>query len=127
MPRTRQYGKSLTLKDMRAFFRSLLLQSFSRYGLHYLRLLATTLVQNPGQFPMAVNLAIKGYHFFKMTDDILRAERISAFMKSSLVRLEERYEQTFRNAGNVHPAVIERLAEREKNRSAGYTEGSTRN
>ena len=121
LPRARQYGISLTSKDIKAFFRSLLRQSFSRYGLRYLKLLATTLARNPGQFPMAVNLAIKGYHFFKITDDILRAERVSEFMKSSLVRLEERYEQTFSAAGSVHPAVIERLAERTKKGSGECT------
>jgi len=116
LPRARRYGISLTAKEMGAFFRSLFKQSFSRYGLRYLKLLATTLVRNPGQFPMAVNLAIKGYHFFKITDDILMAERVSEFMKSSLVHLEERYEKTFSAAGSVHPTVIERLAERAKNR-----------
>jgi transglutaminase-like putative cysteine protease len=116
MPRTRPYGRTLERKDIQAFFRSIALQSLSRYGLRYLKLLGTTMVTNPGQFPLAVNLAIKGYHFFKITNDILRAERVAAFMKASLVRLEERYERAFAASEYIHPAVIERLAERAKKR-----------
>jgi radical SAM superfamily enzyme YgiQ (UPF0313 family) len=116
MPRSRPYGRALGARDMVAFFRSITVQSFSRYGLRYLKLLGTTIVTNPGQFALAVNLAIKGYHFFKITEDILRAERVSEFMKATLARLEERYEKAFRSAEYVHPAVIERLAERAKRR-----------
>src|SRR4030067_226302 len=59
---------------------------------------------------MIVNLAVKGYHFFKMTDDILRAEMVSAYMNSSLERLEKKYETQFRKARSVHPRAVERLA-----------------
>jgi radical SAM superfamily enzyme YgiQ (UPF0313 family) len=110
MPRNRQNGKTLHASDIRAFLKSLVKQTFSRYGLHYLKLLALTLMYNHTKFPQAVNLAVKGYHFFKMTDDILRAEQVSAYMKSSLERLEEKYEIQFRKARSVHQMAVERLA-----------------
>ncbi|OHD66765.1 MAG: hypothetical protein A2176_11090 [Spirochaetes bacterium RBG_13_51_14] len=114
MPRVRPYGRPIESKDIRAFFRSLSRQLFSRYGLHYLGFLASTLVYNPKNIALAVNLAVKGHHFFKMTDDIIRAERISAYMKSSLQRLEEQYELKFSTKDRLHPAAIEQLAERAK-------------
>jgi radical SAM superfamily enzyme YgiQ (UPF0313 family) len=110
MPRNRRYGRSLNASDLRAFLKSLVKQTFSRYGLYYLKLLALTLVYNRRKFPMIVNLAVKGYHFFKMTDDILRAEMVSAYMNSSLERLEKKYETQFRKARSVHPMAVERLA-----------------
>ena len=116
MPRNHRISMTFKLSYARAFIRSLTLQTFSRYGLRYLKLLATTLVRNPGRFPLAVNLAVKGHHFFKITDNILRAERVTAFMTATLARLEKRYEQSFAAAGHLHPAVIERLAERAKKR-----------
>jgi radical SAM superfamily enzyme YgiQ (UPF0313 family) len=116
MPRSHRHSMSFKMSYLRAFLRSIVTQALSRYGLRYLKLLATTIVRNPGRFSLAVNLAIKGHHFFKITDDILRAERVSEFMQSTLTSLEERYEKAFGSAGHVHPAVIERLADRAKNR-----------
>ncbi len=101
---------SISSRQMKAFFLSLVKQTFSRYGLDYLRLLAWTLMNNPRQFPMAVNLSVKGYHFFKMTGDILKAEQISAYMKKSLEQLEEEFEMKFNNPERVHPVAIRLLA-----------------
>ncbi len=68
----RQYkGRRFQKSHLRAFFKSLLLQSFSRYGLIYIRFLLKTLMINWRNFPLAINLAIKGYHFFKLTDQTL--------------------------------------------------------
>ncbi len=103
---------SISARQARAFFLSLLRQTFSRYGLDYLRLLASALIYNPRQFPMAVNLAVKGYHFFKMTSDILRAEQVSAIMKTSLERLEKEFERKFNDPERIKPAAIRQLAER---------------
>jgi radical SAM superfamily enzyme YgiQ (UPF0313 family) len=115
LPNTGFVSRPITGKDIKALFKSLVLQTFSRYGLHYLRLLAWTLLNNPRNFVPAVVLAVKGYHFFKMTDDILHAERISAYMKSSLERLEEQYKIKFNSEDKPHPAAIMRLAVRSKN------------
>jgi radical SAM superfamily enzyme YgiQ (UPF0313 family) len=103
---------SISSRQAKAFFLSLLKQTFSRYGLYYLRLLASALIYNPRQFPMAVNLAVKGYHFFKMTGDIVKAEQISAYMKTSLEQLEEECELKFNDPERIQPAAIRRLAER---------------
>jgi hypothetical protein len=110
MPRDQRYGRPLHAGDIKAFLKSLAKQTFSPYGLHYLKLLVLTLLYNAKKFPVAVNLAVKGYHFFKMTDDILRAEQVSAYMKSSLERLEKQYEIEFGDARSVRPTAVRRLA-----------------
>ncbi|MBN2159066.1 MAG: B12-binding domain-containing radical SAM protein [Spirochaetes bacterium] len=112
MPGTNVIDSSISGSDIRAFLRSLGLQIFSRYGFYYLKLLGSALLHNPKKFSLAVNLAIKGYHFFKMTDDILTAERVSAYMKSSLKHLEEEYEAKFGSEGKIAFTPVERPARR---------------
>jgi len=62
---------TLKLYQVRAFLLSLLLQTFSRYGLTYLRYLARVLVTTPRHITEAVTMAVKGHHFFAMTEAIV--------------------------------------------------------
>jgi len=52
-------------------FRSLFLQSFSHYGLEYLRFLAKAFAANRRQFYEAVTLAVQARHFFSITEKTL--------------------------------------------------------
>lgn len=69
--------RSLSLIEIKAVFLSIAKQAFSGYGIHYLRFLARALLTRMGLFPDAVSMAIKGYHFFKITDEVARAEEFS--------------------------------------------------
>lgn len=71
MPVKKHVARKLQNGHIGAFLRSLVLQSFSPYGLTYLKFLFKALVINWRNFPLAVNLAIKGYHFFKLTNRTL--------------------------------------------------------
>ncbi len=112
MPYKKDGHHSITARQIKALFTSLARQTFSRYGLQYLRLLGSTLISEPRHFPNAVNLAVKGYHFFKMTDDIMHAERLSEYMRASLERLEEEFETRHRSGTGIHPEAVRRLAGR---------------
>jgi hypothetical protein len=70
MPRRPTAGGSVSPAELRAFFRSLLWQSFSRYGPFYLSFLARVLLRRPLRVPDAVALAVRGHHFFRMTADL---------------------------------------------------------
>ena len=59
-------------RTARAFVSSLIVQSFSHYGLTYLSFLLKTLLSMPRQFPQAVGLAVVGHHMIKYTRDVLR-------------------------------------------------------
>lgn len=63
--------KSLKAYQVRAVVMSLLLQTFSRYGLSYVRYLARALLTNPGALTEAVTMAVKGHHYFAMTETIV--------------------------------------------------------
>jgi radical SAM superfamily enzyme YgiQ (UPF0313 family) len=73
--------------DLGAFFRSLVLQGLSRYGLRYLSLLLWAGLTRPARFPMAVTLAVRGYHYFRITREILEAHAFAAMVRAFAERL----------------------------------------
>jgi len=66
----RSSHERIRLSYVRAFLLSLVRQTFSGYGFQYLKYLARSLCVAPGRFIDAVNLAVKGHHFFKITAEI---------------------------------------------------------
>lgn len=112
MPYSENSHSSIDGRHIKALFRSLLRQTFSKYGAHYLRFLTSVILHNPKHFPGAVAMAVKGHHLFKMTDDIIIADSISAYMQSSIENLERQFETKFNTAARIRPAAIERLARR---------------
>ncbi len=78
-PRTRVV-RELSWTNVRALLLSLGRQTFSSYGLSYLRFLAYAALRRPAQFPDAVSAAIKGYHFFAITRRIIEAEALTALL-----------------------------------------------
>jgi len=69
--------RSLSWIDIKALFLSIAKQAFSGYGLYYLRFLARVLLTRIRLFPDAASMAIKGYHFFKITNEVARAKEFS--------------------------------------------------
>jgi len=80
---TSRHEPRLNMTDIKAFLKSLVKQSFSHYGFHYLRFLATTLFRNPAAFALAVRFAIKGHHLFIMTGDILKADEYATQLEGA--------------------------------------------
>lgn len=93
MPRKRTVRRAIKVIELRAFLLSLFRQSLSKYGFQYLKFLIMTLRHNIHQFPLAVSLAVKGYHFFRITEETLKANELSSmmdyYMKSLDVKLME--------------------------------------
>jgi radical SAM superfamily enzyme YgiQ (UPF0313 family) len=115
IPNQKFSSRSIQKNDIKAFILSLMKQTFSSYGIHYIRLLLSAIVHNPRNFPLAVNLAVKGYHFFKMTNNILKIDKIYSFMNSTLEKLEEQISIRFNREGFLDPVIISRLAAKAKN------------
>jgi radical SAM superfamily enzyme YgiQ (UPF0313 family) len=68
--------------DTAAFFRSLRMQGFSSYGLRYLGLLLWAALTRRARFPIAVTLAVRGHHYFRITREILEAHAFTAAVHS---------------------------------------------
>ena len=77
LPRRSRSGRPVSWSGIRALLRSLVRQTFSAYGWHYLRLLAGAALRRPSLFPDAVAYAIKGHHLFTITAEILKADAFS--------------------------------------------------
>jgi radical SAM superfamily enzyme YgiQ (UPF0313 family) len=115
IPNRKSSNGPIMPSDVKAFILSLIKQTFSSYGIHYLRLLASALVHNPKNFPLAVNLAVKGYHFFKMTTNIIKVDEITVYMNSLIHKLEEQFSRYFTRKGSIDPVVITRLSAKAMN------------
>lgn len=86
LPQNSRVGVNITkLSDkiiyLWAFIQSLVKQTFSSYGFYYLKFLLYSLFHKPKLFPKSVQLAIFGYHFFKLTkiEIIQKSEAINNF------------------------------------------------
>lgn len=86
--------RRVRVEELHAFFMSLLKQIFSPYGHYYLRYLAKSLFIKPRMFPEAVRQAVMGYHFFKITREILAVDDF----KSRVGWMKEMYREKILNA-----------------------------
>lgn len=84
-PRTREADEShagrtrepIALRELTGLVRSLVRQTFSRYGLAYLRYMILGIARRPDLVVRVVTLAVEGHHFFRMTERTLRRARLA--------------------------------------------------
>jgi len=91
-----------------ALVRSFFLQGFSPYGLKYFKFIAKVIMSRPARFPDAVQYAIVGYHFFKITDKQInnKMARLSNF-KIYINRLRTMIQERIRL---IHEITLEEAA-----------------
>jgi len=63
--------RQVARREIKAFVRTLWRQLLSQQGTAYARFLARVLWNRPRMFPEAVRLAIEGYHFEKVTRQVV--------------------------------------------------------
>jgi len=88
LKRHRGSSRRIRLPELRAFFQSLLRQTFSRYGTSYWVYLLKSFCSRPLMATEIVTLAVKGHHFFTITRALLSLERF----KERLETLREDFE-----------------------------------
>ena len=93
MPHISREGDPIGIADLCAFARSLQRQLFSRQGLAYARFLLKTLRNYPRMFPEAVRLAVKGYHFEKMTRHTIAVEDFRNLLALEMDTFKEKVSQ----------------------------------
>ncbi len=93
---------------VRIFLSSVFRQIFSSYGREYLNYLAAAVRIRPGLFPKAVKMALFGYHFFRITKEILAADDLSASIETMRMSLRNRIERA--RFGRMEDIVRELLA-----------------
>jgi radical SAM superfamily enzyme YgiQ (UPF0313 family) len=83
-------GRGIDWIDVRAFLRSLRRQLLSRQGPAYARFLLLVLARHREHFAEAIRLAIKGYHFEKVTRQQIAVDDVKALLNAELEALRAR-------------------------------------
>lgn len=99
--------RSVRPQDILAFFRSLFRQSFSSYGIHYLRYLIKVVALDASLLPHAVTVAVRGHHFIRITREIMRADAFRAMIRETLAMLRGEIEFLSGDRGKVRREELE--------------------
>lgn len=94
--------------NLKAFIMSLFKQGLSSYGIHYIKFLVYSLYYNMHNFPFAVNTAIKGFHFFKITRHTLEIDDFSIKMNKTIQYFNEEMEKIYRTNGRAGMKLIDK-------------------
>ncbi len=93
--------KKIRSQDIKTFLRSLLLQSFSRYGFSYLKFMLRVILFHRAHLYRAVALSVKGDHFFRISRDIIllartrrKVSKTSLFFENKLQSLVDKWGKT---------------------------------
>lgn len=71
------FQRKLSLNDIAAVLRSFMRQPFTPYGFRYLTFIIRNFVKNRRIFGEAMVFAIEGHHFFTITQETLKVEKLS--------------------------------------------------
>ncbi len=115
--------RRIRLIELRAFFHSLVRQTFSRYSFAYWSYLLRGLWMRPRMVAELVTMAVKGHHFFTITRSLLELEKFKDKLQRSRQDLEDRLKRAIQgNAKNLAAwkAYRTRLVEKAKARSDGF-------
>jgi radical SAM superfamily enzyme YgiQ (UPF0313 family) len=86
-------NEPLTLRRLRACWRSILMIPTSKYGWSYGRFLVRTLVRYPSRIQDAIRRGIVGIHFHQLTHERLAVDDFNRFVSSGVERVREAYSQ----------------------------------
>ena len=78
---------------VRIFLSSMFRQIFSTYGKEYLQYLSAAVRMKRGMFPKAVKMALFGYHFFRITKELVTVDEFSAYIEKIRLNLRSRIER----------------------------------
>ncbi len=93
MPYTPHNVRSIQKAEVRAFFRSIQLQIFSKQGLQYAKFLVKVLKNHRRMFPEAVRLAIMGYHLEKITRHTVAVEDFRTYLSGEMESFKAKISQ----------------------------------
>lgn len=74
---TGYFQRKIHVKDLIIFFRSICGQVFTPYGFQYLKFVFRSMIKHPNIFGEAISLCISGHHFYTITQQTLKTEKIA--------------------------------------------------
>lgn len=90
MKRRKTSTRRIRLPELRAFLHSLIRQTFTRYAFAYWTYLLRALWLRPRMAADIVTMAVKGHHFFTITESLLELERFKDRLEGHRQDLEDR-------------------------------------
>ncbi|MFH0976686.1 MAG: B12-binding domain-containing radical SAM protein [Spirochaetota bacterium] len=108
LPQIQVSTRKLYWDDFKALVLSLIKQGFSSYGLIYFKFLIKVLIHRRVMFSQAVNLAVKGYHFFRITHEIIKAEEFSAMLEERMSNLREEIAEILHKGNTLIASKMEK-------------------
>lgn len=92
------YAHKVGWREIMALFKSVGKQGFSSYAFYYWRFLIKVLATEPKMLSEAVRIAIKGYHFFLITHEILAVDELKN--RYSMEEIKSKYQNLLKNIRN---------------------------
>ncbi len=80
LAQARFMGRSIRLEECRIALRALVRQTFSPYGLQYLRYVARNVGKHPGLLAQTIKYGVVGHHFYVITREMLKYERTTSHL-----------------------------------------------
>ena len=77
---TGYFQRKIHVKDLIIFFRSIWGQVFTPYGFQYLKFVFRSMIKHPNIFGEAISLCISGHHFYTITQQTLKTEKIASVL-----------------------------------------------
>ena len=71
------FQRDIHFNEVKIFFRSIFRQPFTSYGIEYLKFIIRTLLKRPESISEAISLSIAGHHYHTITQETLKAEKVS--------------------------------------------------
>jgi hypothetical protein len=72
------FQRKIHIEEIRAFFKSILQQPFTPYGIQYLKFVARNLIKHRDIFAEVITYSIVGHHFHRITAETLKIEKLSS-------------------------------------------------
>ena len=94
---TSYFQRQIHFKEFTYFMKSLFRQSFSPYGLQYLKFLTRNFFKHRDIFGEAVSMSITGHHFHVITRQTIKKEKIASYLENKyrdFVTLVNRYSRS---------------------------------
>jgi radical SAM superfamily enzyme YgiQ (UPF0313 family) len=108
LPNKRVSDRKVAWNDIKALILSLIKQGFSGYGIIYFKYLLKVLIHRRAMFPQAINFAIKGYHFFRITHEIIKAEEFSAMLEERMDGLRDEIAEILHKGNTLIASKMEK-------------------
>ena len=111
---TDHFQRKIYFNEVKIFFRSICRQPFTRYGFQYIKFISSSVVKHPRIFAEAVSLSITGHHFYTITQQTLKTEKIASILDEKyhyFCELVNEYSDAMMNNSKKHLQYITKLWE----------------